>query len=343
MLCKDSPHHAHRGFAEAIGATVVSFQGLSPPFSGTVVEDIRHGLRPVPTDYDVYLVEGSSDLYLLSQLGLRTDSTIIYLSDDHRLFGLDAYRFDSWGPKDVSKRLDRHIDLAFIRRLADKYVDGVIAGSTLTAEYTSSAIESEIPARVANPYIDPNVLDRLKTAEPSLSSNVAVTVGISRDHKGVDRLVDIWPTVRQSIPDAKLYIVGPGYPEAYADVSGVHLTGYVEPQNLDGILREASLYVHPARVEAFGVTVVEAMSAGLPAVVTETTGARTAVEQIDKHAVVESTGNAIAESVVAHFEKPTSEKSDISKRARSVGTTYSEENMKSNFRRTFNDLLNLIN
>lgn len=37
MFCKDSPHHAHEGFAEAIDADVVSYSGLSAPLSGTLV------------------------------------------------------------------------------------------------------------------------------------------------------------------------------------------------------------------------------------------------------------------------------------------------------------------
>lgn len=342
MLSKDSPHHAHEGFADAVGADIISFPGMSAPFSGTFIEDLRHCLRAAPTDYDVYLAEGTSDLYLAAQLAIRTHAPLVYLCDDHRLFGLNAYRFDSLSPNSAIKRLDRTLDFAVTRRLAARYVDGVVAGSTLTAEYTRPVTTDNVPFAVANPYIHPDAYERLGTVEPSLDANVAVTVGIAREYKGIDRLVDVWPAVRREVSGAELYVVGPGYPETYADVPGVHLTGYVEPVNLGDVLERASVYIHPARVEAFGVTVVEAMRAGLPAIVTETTGARDAVDRIDETYVIPSSKNAISTALCEYFESPLSMRSNHSTRAQAVSEAYTAKNKKSEFENAFETVLNDI-
>jgi glycosyltransferase involved in cell wall biosynthesis len=335
MLATGTPHHAHRGFAESVGADIVTLQPGPDAIAGTILGDALGALRaPVP-DRDVLLLEGSGEVYATPRLARHTDATVIYVCDDHRPYGTASYDFSAGTlPTRLAKRVDRRLDAAALRALLARHVDGVIAGSGFMADVARAAAP-DTPVRVAPPYIQSDVFDRLASVAPALDTNTAVTVGIGRDHKGVDRLVDVWPAVRDRVPDAELSIVGPGHPEAYADTPGVEVLGYVDPERLHEILAPASLYVHPARAEAFGVTVVEALRAGLPAVVTRTTGARSAARAVSPSLVVDSTPDAIADRVVAYFEADLDARRRLSKRARAEGATHDAEHGRRRFREQF--------
>jgi glycosyltransferase involved in cell wall biosynthesis len=51
---------------------------------------------------------------------------------------------------------------------------------------------------------------------------------------------------------------------ALAGGAPVELTGYVDDERLDGLIRDAELVVHPSLYEGFGLVVLEAMARGTP-------------------------------------------------------------------------------
>ena len=132
-------------------------------------------------------------------------------------------------------------------------------------------------------------------------------------------------------------MIGEGHPERYEQTQGVHVRGFV-----DDIVTEytkADLYVHPARRDAFGVSVAEAMLAGTVPVVTTTTGAREEVARLDRDLVTEPTPDSIAESVRtalrANEQKQDSWRAD----AREQAAEYSEEQKTGEFEDQFATLV----
>ncbi|WP_218079979.1 glycosyltransferase family 4 protein [Anthocerotibacter panamensis] len=98
-------------------------------------------------------------------------------------------------------------------------------------------------------------------------------------------------TVLQRYPEVRFVLCGgalaglePDYPQeltAQIQAQGlterVLLTGYVEAKLKWDILAAATLVVHPAHTEAFGIAVVEGMGAGKPVVATDCVGPKTTV------------------------------------------------------------------
>jgi len=81
--------------------------------------------------------------------------------------------------------------------------------------------------------------------------------------------------LRSDLPTAKLIIAGEGSLDA--EVRGclrssadVEFFGRYEPAELDDLLRRMSVVALPSRGEPFGMTVLEAMAAGRPVIVTDT-------------------------------------------------------------------------
>lgn len=96
-------------------------------------------------------------------------------------------------------------------------------------------------------------------------------------HKGVDMLIEVWKKINQRFPDWELQIVGPedypGYSSHLQILAGqnnrISFTDAVFGEEKQRLFNTSSLYVLPSRSENFGVTIAEALLAGLPVIVTK--------------------------------------------------------------------------
>jgi glycosyltransferase involved in cell wall biosynthesis len=133
------------------------------------------------------------------------------------------------------------------------------------------------PERVINVgtamALPPTDLDRRSWRDP-----VALFVGQDFTRKGGEALLAAWPSVRDSVPGARLIIVGPrirrlGLPE------GVEWLGLVSDRDrLARLYESASLFVLPALFDPMPWVLGEAMAHGLACVVTPTCGMPEVVE-----------------------------------------------------------------
>ena len=152
----DSPHPAHRGFAEEIDADIhdldhstVQRTGLSHSIVGEVVSGF------LLTDYDIYLVEGTRALYGALAKRLVHDSTVIYLAGDQALYKLldRSYEHESNLNSLISK-----YGMNILKYIFNQYIDGFIAVSKFSQQYTNEIL-SKKPSYVANPYIQSELYD----------------------------------------------------------------------------------------------------------------------------------------------------------------------------------------
>ena len=335
MLYQD-PHPAHRGFAEAIDADLVDYHRLPVgPLGDTIAEDVLNGLRY--PDYDVYLVEGSRPLYAALTRRFTGRGKLVYLCADHGLHELGSTEFEG---DSALKSLIGRFGTPAVRAVARRGIDGVVAVSEFAAEFTRPIVGPDTPIMVAHPYIQPENYDSLAAVTPAPNNNVAVTVGRSWRYKGVDLLVDAWPTVREAFPDAELHVVGSGHPEAYGEVDGVRRRGYVEA--LADAFAPASLFVQPSRVDTFPVSTLEAMRAGLVPLVTETTGTRSEARAIDPLLVVSTDTASLADGVCDFFGRGPDERRALSKQARDRGQRFDPDSRKAAFREAFEEILKAL-
>ena len=330
----DYGHPAHRGFARAVGADdiVVPFYSLPGPVRDTCLTDIVSTAVADYPEHDVFVTESDATLYAAPTLKRRfPGAKIVHLAASDRLLRATlARRPDEPRRRTLKRWANNRLDTALLQRILPRYCDGVIAVSGLARDRIRAFAGEEFPVPVAHPFIQPDLFASLTHTSPDLSGNVAVTVCAWRDHKGMDLLVDAWPRVRERHPDAELHIVGPGHPARYAETLGVSIHGYVA--DLETALRPASLYVHPARLEAFGVSVVEAMCAGVPAIATETTGAASAVRDVDGSLVVPPHSVALADAVADYFDADEERRRALSRAARDASAEFTEARQTARFR-----------
>lgn len=124
------------------------------------------------------------------------------------------------------------------------------------------------------------------------------------DYKGLPELIEVWPRIVSSYPAARLVLVGAGgsdiaacETELRSRVEALGISDTVRfPGAVDDVvpwLHAADAFVFPSHDEAFGLSLVEAMACGLPAVTTSV-GGLADIAASGKNALVVQPGDAEA-------------------------------------------------
>ncbi|MFH1858622.1 MAG: glycosyltransferase family 4 protein, partial [Candidatus Omnitrophota bacterium] len=146
--------------------------------------------------------------------------------------------------------------------------------------FTKAMIESRYSSRldgVVTPGISPLLFGKFPEDEGAVHHKRILYVGRLSPEKGISHLPDIFEGVVARHPDAVLTVVGDG-PERRRLESRllekglsekVVLTGQLGYEELVTYYHQADLYIHCSNKESFGMTVLEAMAAGLPVIASD--------------------------------------------------------------------------
>lgn len=150
-------------------------------------------------------------------------------------------------------------------------------------------------------------------------------------YKGLDILLAAFTRINKELTNSRLFIAG--YWEADFQETAMRDI----PQNvreriewkgniadLSVLMSTAEVYVHPARGEAYGISVLEAMSAGLPTIVSEWTGASEVVRRVSPELICTNTVESVAAKVIALLKKDRQVKQALSSKSRQMVAPYHE-------------------
>jgi glycosyltransferase involved in cell wall biosynthesis len=133
-----------------------------------------------------------------------------------------------------------------------------------------------------------NAIDTARFAPPSETARPAgppmvVSVGRLNRQKDFPTLLRAWRRVEASRPDARLVIAGSGPQSrdlralaASLELRNLEFAGFVK--DVPALLHKADLYVQSSRWEGLPLSVIEAMAARLPVIVTDAQGMRSVIE-----------------------------------------------------------------
>jgi glycosyltransferase involved in cell wall biosynthesis len=332
----DQPHPAHQGFAATIDADLI---GLSEHYlnqlEGTIVGEVSKGIS-LP-EYDVYIAEGTRSLYGALSKQPISDSILLYLAADHLPYELLSKKYDS--PSQINSMISSH-GIWALKRLFRHYIDGAITISPFIRQHLKSILGENIPIRIVSPYIQDDLYHQLLSLEPDLQGTTAVQIGANSYYKGQDLLISAWEDVIQEYPEAELRLVGTGNPKEFERVPGVSVLGYVE--NIVSELERSSLYVQPSRADGFGVSVVEAMLAGVPPVVTSTTGSSHVVKEIEHNLIAEPEPVDLAATIIKYFDRSKDNREILSESFQTRAREFNKANKTADFDTAFTEILELV-
>jgi glycosyltransferase involved in cell wall biosynthesis len=143
--------------------------------------------------------------------------------------------------------------------------------------------------------------------------------------KGWDLLLDAFATLRETMPEARLILVGDGEDRSKVMARALRLgvggavavTGFLPPEEVAAHLAAADLAVLASIREGWPTAIVEALACGKPVVCTEVSGARELVEDGVNGVVVETrTPGALARGIARALGLPDAREVSIEKASR---------------------------
>lgn len=327
------PHPSHKGFAEAIGADfqhVYFGRELYPPITKRILLSFACGIRY--PNYQIYLCEGGLPLVPVAIKKLSEFNRIKVIE----LIADETFMMMKETPNEMKDRFKWYHNIA--HKIASKFIDGAIAVSKLAKEMAEEFLD--VPIRVAYPYIEDEMYEKLGKINPNIESYKILSVGYAAPKKGMDILVEAFKMVKKEIKDVELYIIGKNHPKEWNKIEGVHVEGYVD--DLVPYFEDASLFVQASRADTFPVTTLEALRAGLPVIVTEMTGTKEVVEKLGKEFVRKVDAEDIAKGILHYFDLSDSMKVKLSLMAKELSEKFNRKRMCEMFRKEFNLLLEEI-
>lgn len=193
-----------------------------------------------------------------------------------------------------------------------------------------------IRTEVCNPFCaQPFLENRAK-----LGTQNILFIGAYSPNKGYLNLVEAFEILRRSDSGWNLYMLGSCIERIRETMKGMNLLGYVP--DLKPYFSACSIYVHPAYFEPFGISVLEAMSAGLIPIVTKKTGVSEVLEEHGLAGLVvkDNDPETLAEKISAVRDYSLRKKKHISDKCKNIiRDGYLEQDGVKNFKEAFYRLL----
>lgn len=212
----------------------------------------QRSLAAEPRPEVIHLHGGSSQLFHLTRFAGRYRIPLILTThgeisgDVHDVYGRSAYVRASF-------------------RYAARRAAAVSAPSRQTLEEAARLA----PTTLTTGVVVPNGVrpEHWRTCSLPTATGRVLAWGRLERQKGFDRLLAAWPSVRRRLPHAELRIAGEGGDRAALEAllsPGVLLLGRLDRSGLVRELAGAQLAAVPSRVEAFGMSALEALAAARP-------------------------------------------------------------------------------
>ena len=273
------PHHSHKAMGEAINAEFIELDRGGLLSRIRTAKQLDVGARPVIT-------EGGKPLFQAAWMRkFGNCGPVIHLAADETLMNI-VRKLPHYRQRDRLAHWWSH-----------RHVDGVLAISPqLTAEARAIGVDN---IRTIHPFPTPEKWEKLGKIEPKYGTNQVLVVGSGVAKNGLDILQAVADAAER---DLRIELIGP----KTGDISSSNVTGhgFVPEQDFYDFYRESGAFLLPARSQAFALSPVEAMRAGLPPVVTVQTGSQAYIGKVAPELVTGRSPEMLAESIEWALDNP---------------------------------------
>lgn len=330
---RPGPHPFHRILADSVGADLRFVDPILPWHDRNCSSARRYSSSllcaawfPGRKDYGLFLTEGAhAPPVLMRKMGLlrKTQRTAALMSNETLYLVRSGYYPASTRKKILwlMRSFDALLCIGAMQVRIARELMGEGAGAPRIEE-----LYCAIPAARR---------EIAESVRPSLTAGRLLFIGNGPSgfrtwYKGVDLLLAAFEQALSDNPGLRLDIVGHWdagemkrlllqFPAAARNIVFIG-----EVHDLGEVLSRASLYVHLGRGEAFGISVLEAMAAGVPALVSEWTGGAEAVACVGPGWIVPLDARLAADRISAYFRLTLPERLLLSQASRAAAAKYTE-------------------
>jgi glycosyltransferase involved in cell wall biosynthesis len=279
----------HHDFA-TVNLNIFSFSRILGPLAEKEKFDVIHG--------------NAEESYWTGKISKKNKSTYVFTSHTPNIPTTGML-------KGINRpvRFLKSINTYFLRSAIIE-ADHVVAFSKFSGDLIIKGVGDTCANKLK--IIPPGVESSWFKVERKPSSNSALLYwGRLEDEKGLPELFHALEVVSKIIKDINLTIVGEGnrlmdYKSLIADLSltdRVQFTGWLSSSKIQSLSAQSSLGLFPSRVESFGLSVVEAMAAGLPVIAASGGALQENVEEgVTGTLVPINNAGALAKAIISTLE-----------------------------------------
>lgn len=347
MHGRPGPHPMHRKFSEVVGAEFqfVDFRMRWQDQERSILYRLISWIvcaftYPEKSKYDVFLIDNLhfTPVIMKSLHLIKRRQKIVAHMGSHTLYFIYAHRFSKFTEWLHIQALKRYDALICEGKMAEELATKILKGKGPKLYTIYNGIPDEHYPKPEGTTTNLNGKNVLFMGHGPGENRLW--------YKGLDLMLSSFELAFKNDPQLTFTVVGRWDKEVIEKLlngleektrSAVVFVG--EVTDLGPYTKNASLYLHCARGEAYGITILIAMAAGIPSIVSQWTGAKELVEQVDSGFVLPLDAVKISEKINSYFALSEQEKEKISARNIEVIKTYTEENAITNYKKTFSALL----
>ncbi len=292
-------------------------------------------------NYDLFLVDNLHFMpVIMKMFCLRKKQKIVVHMGSHTLFFMYAGRFSRFN--------------TWLHRQALKRYDAVICEGQMAEALVHKLLERSSPPTyvVINGIPEQHIPLSEKKIRLEDKKILFMGHGPGADrlwYKGLDLMIDAFTLAYKQDTQLSFTIVGNWQPEIQQQLlqrcppdvrKAIDFAG--QQSDLSQFITASSLYLHCARGEAYGLTVLIAMAHGLPSLVSEWTGTKEVVGRVTKEFISVLDKEQIAQKIIWYFNLPHVEKERLSAASSNIAREYTERRAidfhKETFLRIIHDL-----
>lgn len=266
---------------------------------------------------DIYVIEGLKTA--LPAILKKKNAKIILINSDTFFYNYKKANF-----------IIRYIYQKYL-----KYVDGIISTSFFMKRMAERYLQA--PNIVVYPFVNKKYLN---TNADITSRNIIFTGRLIKD-KGIDILINAFLKLPRWCAD-KLFLVGKieakinGLQKIQANNGRIVSTGWVE--NVEDYLKQSSIFVDLATHESFGVSILEAMAAGVIPLISEYCGIKELIEPISKELICSRNAEEVSRKIM-WLNSNAKLKETLAMECKKTASLFTEQKSIIEFRSKFKELL----
>lgn len=342
---RSGPHVMHGRLAKSVGGefyhvdTKMRWHDLKTTRLYKIFGWIVNGIFfPKIRKYHLFLISGPhvSPIVMKTLRLSRKQRVVAHLGDETLYF-----MYSGWYSK-LSKR--------FMLAILSRY-DALLCEGAMSSHLANRLLKGKKP-KIYTTYlgVPKERLNKLNSITPNLNGTNIIFIAAGPSgwrswYKGLDLMISAFSIAKKSNQLLRFTIVGEwnqqevksqlsGYDKSITrDISFVGRTNEIEKY-----LAESTLYLHCSRGDAFPTVTLEAMISGLVPIVSEWTGTKEVVQEIENGFVVPLEPEIIAEKIVWYFNLPSNLKQRYSLMAREVAKKFTEERAVIHYQKVFQKL-----
>jgi glycosyltransferase involved in cell wall biosynthesis len=289
-------------------------------------------------DHEVLLIDNLHFTPVILNLFFtqKRKKIIVHLGS-HTLYFMYAKvfsRLNRWLHKQILKRYDV---LVCEGKMAFQMATGILADKTPPAYVT---------------FLGPSVerYSMLNEIKPNLNSKNIIIIAngptkFRSYYKGLDIMLRAFERALEIQPGLRLKILGSWNQEVIEESVAIirkttskQITFVGNVQSVVHDLYDAALCLHCTRGDAFPTSTLEAMAAGVPTLVSDWTGTKEVIENVDPNLIVPLDELKVANQIIWYFNLPMPHKEDLSLRCKRATEKYTQELAIDHYRRTFDKI-----